>query len=335
MNRIRAATANVTVFAIATAVAASCATAPATAAPSPYCDTTSWTYDRDLCAQSGAGSGPTSVPTTTAPSSGGSSGETLYAGHPLSHYAVLAVIVVLGIAAVAKLAGWAAASTAAQQEQAAQREQVALTRGRRIAEDWHAGEVQRIRAQMPQPDPHEYDPLGLGLAAPRVADPKVPHPPMDAPDLKRYAKFGRVVPWQANTAIAAVMNQDGSDEKARDAWLESCTAANAGEADEAGNFTPCASYRGLELPLDAAETGDVLLRVMPAGLHVGEREMNAAGAYLARCAMVTIAHPFVRHAHTGEYWARLSMHAAPQQPQAAPAPQSAPVAGPLDDDEDW
>lgn len=332
MKHLRYVSANAAVFVAAAVIAASCAAGPAAAAPSPYCDKSSFIYDADLCAQIGdrTGSGPTLVPATTAPSTSSSSGG--LSGF-VSDHAGLIVLVVAALIAWAVIAGFRDAA-ADKEKAAAARAQGALARGRRIAEDWHANRVAQERATLPQPDPADYDPLGLGLMPPTQKDPEVEWPPMDTEDLRRYAEYDAVVPWQANTAIAAVMGRDGSDGKARDAWLEACKAANAGDTDASGIFTPCASYRGLDVPVDAPQTGDVRIRVMPVGLHVGEREMNAAGAYLARCAMVTIAHPFVRHAHTGEYWARLSMHAT-QQP-SAPAPQAAPAAaGPIDDDEDW
>lgn len=241
----------------------------------------------------------------------------------------LPLLIVVGLAVIA-VAVWSHISKEkAQQEQ--QRESATLARGRRIAENWHATRVAAARfdAAAQVPDRSVFDPHGLGLAPPPAPAPKpVKSPPMSDADLRRYAEFGAVVPWQPGTAFAAVVAQNGSIAPAHAAWAEAMHAANLGETDpETGEFTPAAA---LVQVVSVVDSGDAELHVRTAGLHVREEQLNRVRTFLVPAARVGAVSPFVWVPTTGLYATTLSMDTAatggdaktttpePEQPRVDP-----------------
>lgn len=307
----------------AAVMASSCTAWPAAASPNAYCDRSSWMYDKDLCAQIGdrTGSGPTLVPTTTAPSSSGSG----LSGF-VSEHAGLIVLVVAGLIAWAVIAGFRD-STAGKAKEAAAEQQAALDRGRGIALDHHAQQVQQARdaAAWQAPDPSTYDPMGLGVAPPPMPDPDLPAaPPTTDDDLKRYAAFGAVVPWQPGSAFAQVVARDGDIGRAEQAWTEACRAARLGETDtETGAFTPAAELTNVR---NVVGSGDVELVVLPADLFTGDVQLNRVIRYLVRTARVRWSGQFEREHTSDKFVIRLSN--TDPAAQAAPAPQQQAPADP-------
>lgn len=305
----------------AAVMAASCTASPAAAA-SPYCDTSSWMYDKDLCAQIGdrpPGGGPTLVPTTTAPSSTSDGGVTDWIdGH----------LVLIIVAAVAVLTVVIVRSAARDKEQkSAEQQSAALNRGRAIALDHHAEQVQQARdaAAWHAPDPSTYDPMGLGVAPPPAPEPDLPTPPptSDA-DLQRYSTFGAVVPWVPGTAFATVVARDGDISRAEQAWVEACRAAGLGETDtETGAFTPAAELTNVR---NVVGSGDVELAVLPADLFTGDVQLNRVIRYLVRTARVRWSGQFEREHTSDKFVIRLSN--TDPAAQAAPAPQQQAPADP-------
>lgn len=296
------------------AVATSCAAAPAAAEP---------------CVADALGrvatnfppgcTPPPAAPATTAPSTSSSSGGGL-SGF-VSDHAGLIVLAAAALIAWTVIAGFrAAAAEDAKKTTAAG--QATLARGRRIAEDWHAERVAAAYAAMPQPDPATYDPHGLGLAPPRQPEPNLPDPPpMNDADLMRYAEFNAVVEWVTGSAFAAIVNRDGAD-RASEAWVEACRAADAGDTAESGVFTPIAHCVDVLAVRDG--TGDVKIAVQPRDIHIGAPQLDRVLPYLARTARVATVTRFARDPATDQFVTRLSMEQAPQPAPAARAQQAEP-----------
>lgn len=294
------------------AVAASCAAAPAAAEP---------------CVVDALGrvatnfppgcTPPPAAPTATAPSTSSSGGG--LSGF-VSEHAGLIVLVVVGLIAWTVIGGLRS-EDADKEKAAVARAQGALARGRRIAEDHYAAKVQDAHAAVPVPDPATYDPHGLGIAPPPQPDPDLPpHPPMNDADLRRYAEFGAVVAWEPGSAFAAIVNRDGSD-RASEAWVEACRAADAGDTDEAGAFTPIGHVVDVLAVRDG--TGDVKIAVQPRDIHIGAPQLDRVLPYLARTARVATVTRFARDPATDQFVTRLSMEQAPQSAPAAQAQQQA------------
>ncbi|SHQ37261.1 hypothetical protein [Mycobacteroides abscessus] len=314
--------------------AATFAVAPASASPNAYCDKSSFIYDADLCAQIGdstPGSGPTLVPTTTAPASrtGNHSAATDWID---SHLPVLIGIVVIGLIIAVTVS-----AKRDKKEVAAEEQRAALARGRAIAQDHHAAQVQAAHDAVAanRPDPRDFDPDGIGLAPPPMPAPVIPPPPPQSDvDLIRYAEFNAVVPWIPGSAFAAVVTRDGSLAPAETAWLEAARAARLGDFDAGTNtFTPAATLTRVEQLPDGE---DVRLRVEPRDIFVTEQQLDRVHQFLVKTAHVASASPFIRDHSTGYYATVLSNRvvAAPApvaQQHAAPAPQAAAY----DDDDDW
>lgn len=296
----------------AAAVAASCTAAPAVAEP---CVVDALgrvaTNFPPGCTPSPA------APTTTAPSTGSGSGVTGWIdGHmPL----IIGIVVVVLIVAVTR-------SVARDKEKAAAEQQQAdLDRGRGIALDHHAADVQRVReaAAWSAPDPSTYDPMGLGVAPPQVPEPDLPAAPPQSPaDLKRYSVFGAVVPWVPATAFAQVVTREGSIEPAEQAWIEACRAAKFGDFDtETGAFTPAAELTNVR---NVADSGDVVLAVQPRDIFVTEQQLDKVLLFLVKTARVRSAAPFEREHDSGKYTTRLSNTDPAAQAPSAPQQQAAP-----------
>ncbi|MBN7296638.1 hypothetical protein [Mycobacteroides abscessus] len=301
----------------AAAVAASCTAAPAVAEP---CVVDALgrvaTNFPPGCTPSPA------APTTTAPSTGSGSGVTGWIdGHmPL----IIGIVVVVLIVAVTR-------SVARDKEKAAAEQQQAdLDRGRGIALDHHAADVQRVReaAAWSAPDPSTYDPMGLGVAPPQMPEPDLPAAPPQSPaDLKRYSTFGAVVPWEPGTAFAAVVARDGDIARAEQAWIEACRAARLGETDsETGAFTPTAELTNVR---NVVGSGDVELVVLPADLFTGDVQLNRVIPYLVRTARVRWSGVFEREHTSDSFVIRLSNTDPAAQAPGAPQQQAPadPVSG--------
>lgn len=257
----------------------------------------------------------------------------------------LLVIGVIAVIAVIAMSAIGSSMNSADQKRKAQRKRVTdsrLARGRKIAEDWYDGEVQRTRSNAPQPDPREYDPHNLGLAPPATPQPDLPDPPpMSDSDLLRYATFGACLPWIQGTAFAAVVNRNGTN-RVSQAWIEACEAAGAGDYDEDGSFTPIATHHHIETSAEDV-LGDVRIFVKPAGLHVNDASLNRVLPLFVRTARVGFATKFLREPSSGMYFTRLSMESRTEpnvqvQQSAVPRPQPAPAtptAAQVDPDDPW
>ncbi|WP_131814006.1 hypothetical protein [Mycolicibacterium fortuitum] len=202
-----------------------------------------------------------------------------------------------------------------------------LARGRALAEQWHAEQVQRAHAEAAaqMPDRAVYDPMNMGVAPAPIEVQSVPAPPTDPEDLKRYSVFNGVNAWTPGTAFAAVVARNGDWNRARNAWALACEQAGLGDVDESGVFTPSATLDGLRTI--GGDDDAVILAVRPAGLHIAERQLDRVREFLVVTAHVETASPFVREAASGLYLTTLR-NAVEQAPAPAPAPEAAPVNDP-------
>lgn len=291
---------------LSTAITAVALTAATTAAPA--------LADPDVCTVEGVDNRMVCkplTPTTTAPatSSGGSSSGGGITGWIDSN---IGLLIVIGLAIFA-VAVWRSMA-----REKVEKNEAALARGRRIAENWYATRVAAARfdAAAQVPDRSVYDPHGLGLAPPPAPAPKpVNPPPMEKEDLRRYAAFGAVIPWDPNSAFGACVTRSGSVAPAETAWTEAMRAANLGETDtESGAFTPAATLVSVH---NVVDSGDAELHVRTAGVYVREEQLNRVRAFLIPAARVASVSPFEWKPATGLYMTRLSMETA-----SAPAAQS-------------
>ncbi|WP_280482914.1 hypothetical protein [Nocardia farcinica] len=231
---------------------------------------------------------------------------------------------ILFFGAIAAFVAWVV--IAVRRDSAAEKEQRAAAthaRGRQIAEQHHAEQVQRAHAETAAavPPREVWDPMNMG-AVPPTPEPVIPAPPSTDPaDLQRYNAFDAVTPWEAGTAFAAVVSRDGSLARATAAWLTAAQEAGLGELDEDGTFTPSAVLTNVRY----IDGGDVEFVVQPGGLHIAETQLDKALRYLVVEARVESASPFVREAATGRYCSTLTNRV---EEKSAPAPEAAPVAGP-------
>ncbi|SRX96084.1 hypothetical protein MSP7336_04359 [Mycobacterium shimoidei] len=274
------------------------------------------------------GLGTTTPAPTTAPSSGSG-------GDWVSDHAVWIVVIVGGLIAWAVIAGLRS-ETADKEKDAAGADAATLARGRAIAADHHAVQVQAARelAAEQMPDPSVYDPDGIGLAPPPMPQPELPAaPPMSDEDLQRYATFGAYVPWETGTAFAQAITRSGDDAPIRSAWLQACQLAGLGETNpETGTFTPAATVAWIA----AVGDGDVEISVDTRDYSIGATQLDRVRPHLERTARVESASPFQRDAARDWFTTRLSMDKAPTAVgQAQPAKEL--PAAPIDynDDGDW
>lgn len=281
----------------------------------------------DTCEAWKRGAAQVPAATTTAPTTSGGSGGGL--GAWVSDHAGMIVLVVAGLIA---LAVWRSVVSGNAEESAA-REAGALARGRRIAEDWYAGEVAKAQAEAVAmvPDRSVYDPAGVGLAPPPPPQARyVPRPPMTNTDLKRYAAFDSYAPWIEGTAFAAVTMPDGGWNHTATAWNRACEAAGAGHTED-GAFTPIAT---LTRVFNTKGGRRAIIAVEPRDVTIGEQELNRARELFARLARVRTVHPFTRDHSTGRFEAVLSNDDDQQPTQAPPAPAQ-PTAEQVDADDPW
>lgn len=272
---------------------------------------------------------PATTPSTSTGSGGLSGFVSEHAG-----WIVLGVIALIAFAVVKGLR----AQADEEKKATAEEQQAALARGRAIAQDHHAAQVQAAHDAVAsvRPDPRDYDPDGIGLAPPPMQAPDVPDAPPQSPaDLRRYATFGAVVPWRPGTAFSQVVSSDGDISGADAAWIEACRAARLGDFDtETGAFTPAAELTNVRNFTD--DSGDVQLAVLPRDIFVSESQLDGVRKFLVKTARVASASPFEREFETGKYLTRLSNTATPQQVASTPQ-QAAPAAqtSPYNDDDDW
>ena len=198
------------------AFAASCAAAPAAAAPPPgsICDpnpATNPTYNAEFCASW------TAPPTSTGSGSGHRGLSYLFEHTAFGVVAVLVgVVVVVGV--LVRIFG-----TGDEEAQA---------RGRQIADDHRADQLRAAQSQW-NPDPADYDPLGIGVAPPPAPAVQLPpEPVITAEDAQRFGKFGRAVDLVPGSANAVLIARDGSWKAAESAWNEACRAANLGRVED-------------------------------------------------------------------------------------------------------
>ncbi|WP_157929415.1 hypothetical protein [Mycobacteroides abscessus] len=298
-------------FTLATLTAATFNTPVAAADPVDICDPSDPYY---------IGGALCNTP-TPAPSSGGSSGGGGISDAISGFFDDWGGILFFG--AIAAFVAWVV--IAVRRDSAAEKEQRAAAthaRGRQIAEQYHAEQVQRAHAEAAAavPPREVWDPMNMGAVPPPV-EPVIPAPPSTDPaDLQRYNAFGAVTPWTQGTAFATVVDRDGNLARATAAWLTAAQEAGLGEVDEAGTFTPSAVLTNVRY-----DDGDVELVVQPAGLHVAEKQLDKALPYLVVAARVESASPFVREAATGRYVTTLTNAV---REKSVPAPEAAPVNDP-------
>ncbi|WP_078315379.1 hypothetical protein [Mycobacterium sp. D16Q16] len=242
------------------------------------------------------------------------------------------LLIGLGVAVIV-IAVWSSIAKANAKEKA-QRESATVARGRQIAEAAYGEKVADARAASPQPDPAEYDPLGMGLRPPTTEFTMPPRSVETPADLKRYATFQWAVPWKPGTAFGNLVGRDGDTSRVHSAWAEACQLAGLGETDpETGAFTPAASVvnvngfateRGVNGPI---ENGDVSVAVDPRDYTVGDAQLERVRVHLRRTARVETVSPFERDAARDWFITVLSMDKA-----KAPAPAAE---APVDSDDDW
>ncbi|WP_234902393.1 hypothetical protein [Mycobacteroides abscessus] len=267
------------------------------------------------------------TPPTTTPSSGGSGGGI---GDWFSSFFEDwgGILFVGGLAA---FIAWVVIAN--RRDSAAEKEKrnaAELARGRAIAEQHHAEQVQRAHADAAaQVPPREvWDPHGVGLAPPPMPAPKVPPAPPTSPaDLARYSTFNAVVPWVEGTALAAVTAPNGDRSKAEAAFAEAVRTANVGTAAEDGTFIPDATLASVRAYLDGS--GDVEFVAQPRDLTIGEKQLARVTPLLLLTARVASAGNWEREVETGRYMLRLSMNAkAAQQQEQKPAEPEQPRVDP-------
>lgn len=122
------------------------------------------------------------------------------------------------------LVGWILANIFGTNDEKAQ------AHGRQIAE----AHQQRVQPPVPSsvPDPTDFDPLGLGLAAPKVPaalnPAPIPEPRLTDEDARRYARYGYAVDYVPGSAFASLTARDGDWKAASTAWTAACQAAALG-----------------------------------------------------------------------------------------------------------
>jgi hypothetical protein len=257
---------------LATVVVAALAAPIAYAAPDPCTDPSD-----ALCRLTHIGETTTPTPT---PSTGGGHDSGLSGSSQL-----LMCVVLLVVAAIALrwFWQWRQANASAGEQAATDREREVLARGRQIATDHHAEQVQQAQE---------------GGVEPPAA------PPMADADLRRYADFGAVVAWTPGSAFAQVVTRDGDISRAAQAWTEACRLARLGDNDpETGVFTPAAvlvQVRNVNADPDA-----VVLVVEPSSYLIGEEQLNRATDFLVRTARVRSAGKFEREHASDRFTVRL------------------------------
>lgn len=304
------------------AVTAACGTAaPAGAAPTPgsICDpnpATNPSYDAAFCAT-----------WTDKPSGSSSSGglEQL-----LEHPLVITVLVIAGVL----LVGWILASIfgTGDQEQ----------RGREIAE----GHAHLVQPPVPAsvPDPTDFDPLGLGLAAPKVpvalSPAPIPEPRLTDEDARRYARYGYAVDYMPGSAFASLTARDGGWKQAEAAWTAACQAAALGGTEMRKRLPGMSRIPGVDshrevyvAPADLVrvipqENGDATVVVKPRSIAVGADELNRAVPFFLRTGRLRHAGKFVREHTTDEYQLTVSNRDLTAESAALPAAATT-------DDDDW
>lgn len=265
------------------------------------------------------------TPPTTTPSSGGS-GDGFSVSEWVSDFVGSGVGTLLFFGGIAAVIVWVViANRRETADEKQKRSSAELARGRAIAEQHHAAAVQQAHAEAAaqMPDPSVYDPMGMGVAPAPIEVQSVPAPPTDPEDLQRYATFDAAVPWTPGTAFAAVVSRSGDWSRARNAWALACEQAGLTETDENGEVTLQAELTGLRTI--GGDDDAVVLAVRPSGLHIAEKALDRVREFLVVTAHVETASPFQREAATGLYLTTLRnvVEHAP-----APAPDTAPVAGP-------
>ncbi|WP_109556534.1 hypothetical protein [Mycobacteroides chelonae] len=309
---------------LAVAAAVCGVTAPAHADPTPgsVCDpnlATNPSYDPKFC------SSWTQPPTT---SSGSRMDQTLdrLLDNPF--------VVVGGILVAVLVVGWILANVFGTNDEKAQ------ARGRQIAE----AHQQRVQPAAPVQAPAEFDPLGLGLAAPKMpAAPgpaPIPEPRLTDEDARRYARYGHAVDYVPGSAFASLAAPDGDWKAASDAWIAACQAAALGDTEMRKRLPGMSSIPGVDshrevyvAPADLVrviplENGDATVVVKPRSVAIGADELNRAVPMFLRTARLRHAGEFVREHTTDEYLLTVSN-------REVAAEQPAPASAPTSDDDDW
>lgn len=270
--------------------------APAHADPTPgsVCDpdpTTNPSYDPKFCAS-------WTQPPTTSSGSRMDQGFDRLLDNPF--------VVAGGILVAVLLVGWILATVFGTNDEKAQ------ARGRQIAE----AHQQRVQPAAPVQAPAEFDPLGLGLAAPKVpaaAGPApIPESRLTDEDARRYARYGYAVDYVPGSAFASLTARDGDWKVASDAWTAACQAAALGETEMRKRLPGIESHREVYVaPADLVrvvplENGDATVVVKPRSVAIGADELDRAVPMFLRTARLRHAGRFAREHTTDEYLLNVS-----------------------------
>lgn len=207
-------------------------------------------------------------------------------------------------------------------------------RGRQIAEQYHQPAV----APSSAPDPADYDPLGLGLAAPAAAPAQqsMPEPQLSPEDTQRYAKFGRPVDWIPGTAFATLTTRSGDWKAASTAWAAACEAGHLGETEQRASRIPGIDrVRTVYVPaadlvrINPRDDGDAEVIVKPRSIAVGADQLNAVVPMFLRTGRLRHGGRFTRLHATDEYLLVVSNR------DLATESASATARAATTDDDDW
>ncbi|MGV0675723.1 hypothetical protein ABQE62_05955 [Mycolicibacterium fortuitum] len=180
-------------------------------------------------------------------------------------------------------------------------------RGRQIAEQYHQPAV---APASPAADPADFDPLGLGLAAPAAVPTQqpMPEPQLTGEDAQRYAKFGRPVDWIPGTAFASLTTRSGDWKAASTAWAAACEAGHLGETEQRASRIPGVNAtRETYVPaadlvrINPRGNGDAEVVVKPLSIAVGADQLNAVVPLFLRTGRLRHGGRFTRLHATDEY----------------------------------
>jgi len=198
----------------------------------------------------------------------------------------------------------------------------------------------QLAAQMHQPNPAEYDPLGLGVAPPPAPKPVLPpEPVMTDDDALRFARMGGHVDLIPGSAAAALVARDGSWHAAETAWIAACKAANLGSIEQRSSRVPGVnSTSEVWVPaadlvrVDVLAEGDAAVVVRPRGLNVGAEQLKGTNDFLRRTARIRHTGGWLWNHSDDTFTLVLSNRdLAAQEQSSGPEPAGSPAG----DDEDW
>lgn len=275
-------------FAVTTAFAVTCGAAPAAAWECPGV-----TPEQIKICEREARETPTLTPS---PSTGSGSNSGLDGViDAIGQGAITVGIIIIAILVIGWIAG-AIFGTGDQEE-----------RGRQIAEQYHQPAANPAPSEA---DPADFDPLGLGLAAPAAAPAQqsMPEPQLSPEDAQRYAKFGRPVDWIPGTAFASLTTRSGDWKAASTAWAAACEAGHLGATEQRASRIPGIDrVRAVYVPaadlvrINPRDNGDAEVIVQPRSIAVGAEQLNTVVPLFLRTGRLRHGGRFTRLHSTDEY----------------------------------